>query len=255
MARSDYSDADVARYYAELVTRPDVEHVHSLPTNPTEFLRNLQQQRPRAITVTIEDNGFDLWPMSFWTLKQADGKLVGFWEPYPQPFSCEDRSVPLAFFEALKGIEHIIYVGWCHRDGLDHLDQFSRFKSLTVIDIWESAIEGLPVDEWGDHVKGLQFDVRDWEHLSETERTALIWSQGPEHMEKDDAVKVLSEIHKGFDLVFVAAPNGFQGNDSGVAKEGNPYERHVSGWTKEEFEGFGYRMTHQGPRRYLVGYR
>jgi hypothetical protein len=256
MARTDYPDADVLRYYTDLQSQPGVVSVYNLPdADPTAYIRDKQQQRPRAILMDKPDDGLDLWPLNFWMVKNGDGREVGFWEPTPQPFSCKDPSVAVDIYNALGEMDHILYVGWSPRDGVDHLDQLSRFESVTVLDIWGPAIKDLPVADWGGRIVGMEGDIRDWSSLNAKHNLAVIWSHGPEHMEKDDAIKVLSKIHRGFDLVVVASPHGWVGNASGVAKEGNPYEEHRSGWTTEDYTALGYRMTRQGPKGHLIGFR
>lgn len=77
-----------------------------------------------------------------------------------------------------------------------------------------------------DAVIGNKFDIVLFHHVIE-------------HMAKDDGLETLSKLQKICNgVLIVGCPNGFIENSS----EENPFQKHISGWTVEEFVQLGYRI-------------
>lgn len=70
---------------------------------------------------------------------------------------------------------------------------------------------------------------------------AVIALEVLEHMSKEEGVRFLNKIEGWAEnKVIISCPNGFvpQGE-----YEGNPYQKHLSSWTPDEFKAKGYRVV------------
>ncbi len=73
-----------------------------------------------------------------------------------------------------------------------------------------------------------------------------------EHVKKSDGWELMEKCEAlATKLVILETPNGFvpQG-----AEFGNPLQRHLSGWTRQDFEGVGYSVFGTTGTKYLRGY-
>jgi hypothetical protein len=60
-----------------------------------------------------------------------------------------------------------------------------------------------------------------------------------EHLSKHDGHLLLDELERvGRSLIIVSSPIGWPQKEI----YGNPYEKHISEWKPEEFEGLGYKV-------------
>jgi SAM-dependent methyltransferase len=74
----------------------------------------------------------------------------------------------------------------------------------------------------------------------------VLLSQVIEHLPKEAGITVLRQAeYIARNQVMVATPCGYMPRD---AVDGNPYEKHLSGWTRDEFERMGYVTKSQGVR-------
>lgn len=73
-----------------------------------------------------------------------------------------------------------------------------------------------------------------------------------EHLTRNAGLEILEKIEKLSDkFILIETPNGFvpQGPEFG-----NPYQRHLSGWTPADFEAFGYQVHGSLGTKYMRGY-
>jgi len=73
-----------------------------------------------------------------------------------------------------------------------------------------------------------------------------------EHLPKSEGWKLLEKCEQlSSKYVIMETPNGFveQGPEFG-----NPYQRHLSGWFPEDFQGVGYQVFGTSGTKYLRGY-
>ncbi len=73
-----------------------------------------------------------------------------------------------------------------------------------------------------------------------------------EHLTEEDALKLISQMERvARKKIIIFTPNGFlpQGEEFG-----NPYQRHLSGWTAAQMESLGYRVIGIEGFRCLRGY-
>jgi hypothetical protein len=62
-----------------------------------------------------------------------------------------------------------------------------------------------------------------------------------EHLTKDDGIRWLQDAEKvARRYVLIFTPSGLVDSPSSILHPENPYEKHLSGWTKQEFLDLGY---------------
>lgn len=91
-------------------------------------------------------------------------------------------------------------------------------------------------------------DMRDWKKLiPEHARDVALMIDTLEHIPKEDGEKMLAELTAEFRKVLVFTPLGFMPQDHRqVWERDNVHQDHVSGWTSEELQKFGFQ-THEEP--------
>ena len=64
-----------------------------------------------------------------------------------------------------------------------------------------------------------------------------------EHFSKEDGENLLSNMFQlASKQIIIGCPDGFTNTNYAVALHGNEYERHLSWWSKEDFEKLGFKM-------------
>jgi hypothetical protein len=94
-------------------------------------------------------------------------------------------------------------------------------------------------------------DIRDFDQFLPPQISdCVIWQQGPEHMEKSEAVKLIRQMQLHFRTIILETPNGWRQQNS---EGGNPHEKHRSAWNKEDFQDLGFAcITFMGPEHSLA---
>lgn len=70
----------------------------------------------------------------------------------------------------------------------------------------------------------------------------MLW-HGPEHFKKEEIPELIEKMKAYTDLIIFGCPNGkYEQGD----EYGNPYERHLSTWYKEDFEKLGMKADSIG---------
>lgn len=113
----------------------------------------------------------------------------------------------------------------------------ARFPKARIdaVDIWPAACRALAADRAYTSVTccdALRFLL----DLSPRYDVVLA-AEIVEHLPKPDGLALLSEIRRTSDLAIVTSPLGFM--EQGELG-GNPYQRHLSGWTDEDMRGLGW---------------
>lgn len=67
----------------------------------------------------------------------------------------------------------------------------------------------------------------------------LLFWHGPEHLPKEDMLAVLPELEKLFPVVIMGMPLGEEPQGEAY---GNPHERHISVWHREDWAVLGYEV-------------
>ncbi|CAN5678132.1 class I SAM-dependent methyltransferase [soil metagenome] len=73
-----------------------------------------------------------------------------------------------------------------------------------------------------------------------------------EHVGREDGLRLLDELERVGRSVIVTTPNGYLEQDD---LEGNPLQRHLSGWSVGDFARRGYRVQGIGGMRIFGGHR
>ncbi|MDF1549851.1 MAG: class I SAM-dependent methyltransferase [Bacteroidales bacterium] len=85
-------------------------------------------------------------------------------------------------------------------------------------------------------------DVRDIDKIFKNNKfDAVVAFDLIEHLEKEDGYKLIEKMEKiAVKKVVILTPNGFIPQD---AFDGNPFQKHLSGWQYEEMKELGFRIT------------
>ena len=130
----------------------------------------------------------------------------------------------------------VLYIGARDRSlGLCELK--AAGYETTVLEIWPPNIWRLTSNNCIDHL--IQGDVLEVEGLDlpHDHYDVAFWWHGPEHIERKRVPKALRQLEKLADLVVLGCPNGKY--ELG-ARDGNPYEEHLSHWYAEDFKKLDY---------------
>ncbi len=139
-----------------------------------------------------------------------------------------------------------------------HLTRFRPRIKTVGLDVFtiKQATESLAHDHYisadiiNDPVEKLQEELV---RLTGSSKANLVTLFGViEHLPKKAGLEMLEKIELLSDrYLLIDTPNGFvpQGPEYG-----NPYQRHLSGWFPNEFEGYGYSVHGSLGTRYLRGY-
>jgi len=72
------------------------------------------------------------------------------------------------------------------------------------------------------------------------EADCLMFWHGPEHLKKNDFLSILPDLERKYRVLIFGMPLGEE--PQGPAY-GNPYERHLSAWSTEEWKSRGYEVV------------
>ncbi len=136
---------------------------------------------------------------------------------------------------ALKSCRRLVYLGWhCRVPLLDHYKDW--FEEIVVVEAWPANVA--QAKETHPHVFVRMADIRDLEAAEIPVDACVLWQQGPEHLESIAVRALLQAWQHRARTIILETPNGFreQGEDAS-----NPFERHVSAWTADEFAALGFK--------------
>ena len=102
-------------------------------------------------------------------------------------------------------------------------------------DIYRAAIE--VSKEKGIHDQYVLIDYPTLKHVPHCDVVLLL--DVIEHVDKDDAKRLISLLERKAPVVVIYTPNGFLKQD---ATPDNPFQKHQSGWLPKELEDLGYRV-------------
>jgi hypothetical protein len=129
----------------------------------------------------------------------------------------------------------LLYVGGHMRFGRD-LQMAGLFRDagwkIDVIEAFLPNIIQLYEVRWINNL--ITGDIREFQP-EERYDVVMFW-HGPEHLEKEEVAPLIVKMKTYADLVIFATPNGVYDQDEVY---GNPHERHLSTWYKEDFEAIG----------------
>ncbi len=169
-------------------------------------------------------------------------------------FMCTFKTIPFSYLWILskaidRGVESVLDIGCGDGDLMKILSHNEKWKivgaelypdaikSAIKKNVYESIIK-TTVSEIDKKIKGKKFDV-------------VLASQVIEHLRKKDGEKALSQWEKlTAKRIIVATTVGYTPYEriGAKLKEKNPYQKHLSGWSIEEFRKRGYKVRGQGLR-------
>ena len=155
-------------------------------------------------------------------------------------------SYPWILRKVLNGHNNILDVG-CGDGQTGAAINYDHKYEMTGIDIYSPDIEKIKLDPY--YHDGVIVDLRKSfpSNIASTNFDAIFSSQVVEHLDKKDALELISRIEKmPTKLIIIATTNGFipfQPLDG--EEDSNPYQVHKSGWSVEEFESMGYTVFGQ----------
>lgn len=151
----------------------------------------------------------------------------------------EESTRRLQFLKCLPNLldkpGRLLYVGGHLRFGRA-LQMTGLFKdagwTIDIIEAFPENVMQLNEVKWINSV--IFMDVRLFQSTDKYD-CVMLW-HGPEHFEKAEIPTLLSKMRSYADLIIFGCPNGKYEQDDVY---GNPYERHLSTWYKEDFKELG----------------
>lgn len=124
------------------------------------------------------------------------------------------------------------------------------YTNFDVLEIWEQNLKGLNGRYLNKKILG---DVRNICSLVNNEHDVIFWWHGPEHITREDFIKLQDSFNKFKDtIIVIGCPWGeFLQGEVG----GNLYEKHLYHWQPEEIEELGYDVytTNYKNRKDIIG--
>ena len=159
------------------------------------------------------------------------------------PDANASRAVPLSqrtlvreLERTLTGCKRILELGCGESSPLLYLAQRFHIEGLDVFEPWLNRCV-----EKGLLKRGHLGDVREIDSLfEENSFDAVVALDLIEHLEKEEGLKLIEDMKRiSSNKVIIFTPNGFV-HQSG---DDNPWMEHKSGWTVDEFEQHGFKVT------------
>lgn len=144
---------------------------------------------------------------------------------------------------AVAGAKSVMLVGWRPHDSrytfFDWLKTAAGEKLVLVVDAWEPNIRAFrppwpTVFKYWDDVRRFRKFMPDWA------RDCVVWQDGPEHLPKDEAELLLKAMKMAFNSIVISTPDGML--EQGPL-DGNPYEEHMSAWSREDYVRLGFDVA------------
>ncbi|GIW59903.1 MAG: hypothetical protein KatS3mg087_0969 [Patescibacteria group bacterium] len=121
---------------------------------------------------------------------------------------------------------------------------YDRQLNVTGIDLYEPSV--IVAQKRGSYNKVLVGDIRALPFGSKS-FDAVVSSQVVEHLEKEEAQQLISQMETiGSKVIIVATTNGFFPFEPLEGEDDNPLQVHKSGWSVKEFQDRGYKVYGQG---------
>jgi hypothetical protein len=140
-----------------------------------------------------------------------------------------------ALHAALRDNRCLVYIGWHHP--VPMLDFYSNvFSSIIVVEAWAANVWRAQAAH--PHVRLVHADVRSFQLPLTEGKVAIVWQQGPEHLEKRQAIDLIEAWKTQAHTIILEAPNGWR--EQGEI-DGNPFETHLSAWSLEDFLNLEFR--------------
>ena len=149
-----------------------------------------------------------------------------------------ERIIPYGLYDglrrALAGCETVLDVG-CGTDSM--MQHMARFHRVIGLDRYRpSLLTNRALGAYSGWVQGDIHALPFGDHSVD----AVVAMDLIEHLEKAEGVQLLADMERlASRKVIILTPNGFVEQPP----DDNPWQEHKSGWTVEEFEKRGYRVS------------
>ena len=132
--------------------------------------------------------------------------------------------------------DRVLEVG-CGRNSLMVKSHLVEKADVTGVDVFQPYIDSHKKDGlYKDCICG---DITKMDFRDKTFDT-VVCMDVIEHLAKEDGVRLLIKMRRWGDRVIITTPNGFTTSD--VPFDNNPQMIHVSGWSVEELQRYGYKV-------------
>lgn len=161
--------------------------------------------------------------------------------------------IPLSYRWILKrsfedGIKTVLDVGCGEGKLIENILGRNHNLVITGLDIHDESLQ--EAKERGVYKKLIKQDLTkaNWNKINGKKYDLVFCSQLIEHISKKDGKKLLKHLDKyATKRIVVTTPHGFlHYRPMEEKEEKNPYQKHKSGWTVEDFMAEGYRVYGQG---------
>ncbi|MDZ4346859.1 MAG: class I SAM-dependent methyltransferase [Candidatus Binatia bacterium] len=133
----------------------------------------------------------------------------------------------------------LLYIGASVRRAHCLADLIKSGRDVTILEAWPENVEYFREQP---DVEVFCGDVREIASidLMHDLYDVAFWWHGPEHVHKEELVKVLAAVERRSRMIVLASPWGIS---SQTAIDGNEYEKHLSSLYPEDFEEMGYEVS------------
>ena len=169
--------------------------------------------------------------------EKIDGETMASEKIDNQPFKLR---LDLVVVEARR----VIVVGWKPETGYPFFRWLAKEgKDIILVEAFQHNVESFDEYLGGRHrvAHKMHMDVRDLLSAVPIEaRDCLVWQDGPEHIEMNQAVQLLRQFQESFNSIIIATPNGPY--NQGIL-DGNVWEIHRSTWYAETYKELGFEVA------------
>jgi hypothetical protein len=158
-------------------------------------------------------------------------------EALPGKEKIEDPEFKEALDSIVREARCVLTIGWHDGSGYDlYRWLVENGKRVILIEAFWGNVEKFGCDG----VEKIHGDCRDFQSLVGKEsRDCVIWQDGPEHMDADQAVRLLKDFQREFKSIIISTPNGEY--PQGVM-DGNNWEVHRSTWFEANYRALGFQV-------------
>ena len=143
-----------------------------------------------------------------------------------------------ALLSMLKGCKKVLELG-CGKNSLLVKSDIVRKMDVTGVDIFKPYVDSHIAD--GTYKSCICADITKID-FGEGEFDAVVCMEVLEHISKREVIGsgLLSKMQGWGKKIIITTPNGYIDNE---LSDGNRYQRHISGWSIEELESYGYNVS------------
>lgn len=142
------------------------------------------------------------------------------------------------FLQGLKKSKNFLTIGWRYDSGYwlfdDYVSKYFDFEKdkVIVLDAFANNLKDFTKYD----VTKISCDIRKFDAKQyDLKDVAIVWEHGPEHLTKEDAVKVINSMKEYASFIAIEMPRKEYPQGE---LYGNPFEKHISAWDFEDFQKY-----------------